>query len=150
MDFFEWTSEFELGIPVIDIQHKRIADYINKLHTAIENNNEELMKEVAESVVNYTCEHFAYEEALLNKSDYILTEPHIIVHNNFKASAAKMREEVCNGDNIIPAAKKMRSTLTIWLGSHIKKEDADWAESVGHLFRKKSFLGSVFNFFSKG
>ena len=148
MNFFQWTSEMELGIPVIDEQHKRIVDYINDLHHAIEENNKQKVLIVAENVISYTHDHFNYEETLLKKAGYVLTEPHIAVHNRFKESAEQMKQDVVNGDSI-EAAKKMRSSLTIWITNHIKKEDADYAESVGHLFRKKSFLSGMFNFFSK-
>ena len=148
MSFFKWTQDLELGIEVIDEQHKRIVDYINDLHDAIELNNKEEVLLVVEKVVDYTYEHFSYEEALLQKSGYHLTDPHIIVHDRFKNSAKKMQNEVINSTDMV-AAKKMRSTLTLWLTNHIKKEDVDYAASVGHLFRKKTFLDGVVNFFSK-
>ena len=148
MEFFTWTPDLELGIKVIDDQHKRIVDYINDLHIAIESNNKNDVMLVAQRVVDYTHEHFYYEEALLKKADYLLTEPHIVVHNRFKDSAQKMHADVVSSRDM-GAAKKMRSELTLWLTNHIKKEDADYAQSVGHLFKKKSFLGNVFNFFSK-
>ena len=148
MAYMNWTTDLELGIEVIDAQHKRIVDYINALDGAIETNNKQDIIDVAEKVVNYTVEHFSYEETLLKKADYILIEPHIMVHKNFTAAAKKMRENVL-GENYMSAAVKMRGELTIWLTNHIKKEDADYAEVVSHLFNKKSFLNDVSNFLSK-
>ena len=148
MSYFVWTQEYELGIPVIDEQHKRIVDYINDLHNAIESNNKNQVLAVAEEVVNYTIDHFSYEETLLKKANYILTDPHIMVHNRFKEVANKLHNNVINNQDM-SAARKMRSELTIWLMNHIKKEDADYAAQVGDLFNKKSFLGGVFNFFKK-
>jgi hemerythrin len=148
MNFFNWTPDLNLGIETIDEQHKRIADYINELHHAIEKNNKKQVIQVAQKVVEYTYEHFSYEENLLKKANYHLTQPHILVHHHFTKNAKQMKRDVLNS-NDMTAAKKMRSELTVWLTNHIQKEDADYAQCVGHLFQKKSFFDGIFNFFSK-
>ncbi len=147
MAYIEWTKDLELGIKVIDDQHKRIIDYINDLDIAIGSNDKQKIIDVANRVVSYTLEHFSYEEALLRKANYMLTEPHIKVHEHFKEDVGIMHQNV-SGESYISAAKAMRGELTIWLTNHIKREDADYAKAVGHLFNKKSFLNSFFNFFS--
>jgi hemerythrin len=148
MSFFDWTPDLNLGIKVIDDQHRRIADYINDLHRAIEANDKQEILAVADRVVNYTYEHFDYEETLLKKANYLLVEPHIQVHRRFKESAEKMKADIISSSDL-GAARKMRSDLMLWLTNHIKKEDADYTESVGHIMKKKSFLSGVFNFFGK-
>ncbi len=153
MSYFAWTPDLLLGIDVIDVQHKRIVDYINELHIAIQENNNEGVVHIAEKVVDYTHEHFAYEEALLKKADYLLTEPHILSHRRFKENALKMKDSVINNDKDMRAAKKMRSTLTLWLTEHIKNEDAKYVHHIDHLFKqpeqnqKKHFLSGIYNFF---
>jgi hemerythrin len=38
MPLFKWIDEYSIGISIIDNQHKKIIDYINELHDAIQQN----------------------------------------------------------------------------------------------------------------
>jgi hemerythrin len=139
MSFIEWTAEWELNIPEIDEQHKRIVDYINELHLAIKYQDQEQVLVVAERVVEYTYEHFEYEEGLLEKSGYEMLDAHIATHERFKKKALEMKNSIA-GDDIYTEARKMRSELTLWLLNHIKREDSNYVKNVEKLFKKKSFF----------
>lgn len=117
--------------------------HINELDDAIHIDDKHKIVDVADRIVNYTLEHFSYEEALMEKSGYMLLEPHKVVHDNFKKAALGMQKEV-NTENYLPAARKMRSDLTVWLTNHIKREDADYAEEVVGILTKPSFFKKLF------
>jgi len=146
MSYLHWTSELELGIKIIDEQHKRIVDYINLLQGAIELGDHADAVFIATKMVDYTCGHFGYEEALLKKANYLLTVPHIAVHERFKRNLKKLKDDIMHSEDMT-AAKIMRSELIIWLTQHIQKEDADYVKSVNKLFHKESFFDNVANFF---
>ena len=62
MAHLDWTSDLETGIQVIDKQHQRIVEYINKLHHAQQHHSREEVGNVLAELVDYTLSHFAFEE----------------------------------------------------------------------------------------
>ena len=49
-----WTPELEIGIPVIDSQHERIVDYINKVELAHQYHSHRELKNVFDELMDYT------------------------------------------------------------------------------------------------
>jgi len=145
-DTIEWTNDLKLNIDVIDEQHKQIVDYINELGRAIDDNNEAMVKKITDNVINYTVDHFNYEESLMEKAKYESFDEHCKKHVAFKQAVALLHAEM-QADNALFVAEKLRLKLKVWLIQHIKHEDFQYEKAVGHLFRKKSFLGGIFNFF---
>ena len=147
MYYFNWTADLNLGIKVIDSQHKCVADYINLLQGAIELNDYADAVYCADKLVEYTDELFVYEEALLKQSDYELTEPHIAAHERFKETAKKYQKAIQKSKDMM-IVKQMCSELTLWLTEHIKREDTDFVDSVNRLYQKDSMFNGLFNFFT--
>jgi hemerythrin len=127
MAYWQWGPELELGIDVIDQQHRRIVEYMNELHDAMMQKNDEAVGRVIEALVDYTLTHFAFEESLMEKGGYPLTEPHRAVHENFTRQIHRYREEHQNGAEV---AKKLLSSLRVWLTNHISRYDRDYVAAV--------------------
>jgi hemerythrin len=127
MAFLEWTRDLEVGIPVIDDQHKRIVAFINELNDALETGNAEETNHVMEGLLNYTVTHFEFEEELQEKSGYPYLKAHRRIHEIFMKKVASIRERGTQGEDIAPELLRL---LKSWLASHIKGEDRDYVESV--------------------
>ena len=54
MEITEWTQDLNLGIEIIDSQHRRIVDYINDLTHAIIAENQAEVADVLERLRDYT------------------------------------------------------------------------------------------------
>lgn len=89
MNNFIWTDDLDLGIDIIDSQHRQIVTYINELNSAIKNNRSEDIYTVIESVSDYTFNHFAFEEQLLERAGYVLLDAHQSVHRRFEESTGR-------------------------------------------------------------
>ena len=76
MALLQWVPELDTGIAEIDTQHKRIVDYINKLHELRQTHHRERLAEVIAEMVDYTISHFAFEEALMESAGYMFSGPH--------------------------------------------------------------------------
>ena len=74
MERIEWTADLNLGIDVIDSQHRNIVDYINQLTEAIETQQDHEVLSVLEQLASYTIDHFVFEEELLEKAGYMEQE----------------------------------------------------------------------------
>ena len=63
MTELQWSSKMNIGIDVIDKQHRQIVDYINRLGEAIKASNKSEILQILDDVIDYTQSHFAFEEA---------------------------------------------------------------------------------------
>ncbi len=133
MSYWSWDSSLSLGIKVIDGQHRRIMDYINELHVAYLEKDRERVSEVLMGLVDYTLTHFTFEEGLMDRSGYPLSDSHKKVHKSFIARINKYVEQHENGEDI---TKRLMSELRIWLTSHIKNDDKDYVPVVQKMLNK--------------
>ena len=127
MAYLTWTWDLELGIPVIDTQHKRITEFINDLDNACQTGNIDETNHVMEGLLNYTITHFEFEESLQEKAGYPFLKAHRRIHEIFMKKIAELRARANSGENVAP---ELLNLLNGWLVSHIKGEDRDYVESV--------------------
>jgi hemerythrin len=127
MPQIEWTSDLEIGIAVIDGQHRRIVDYINTLD-AIEGDGEtRTVARVMDELVDYTYSHFAFEEALMEEAGYAYLSVHQGTHRAFIGRVNELKRRFDNGENV---AADVAELLRTWLISHIMSDDNSYAPIV--------------------
>ena len=122
-----WTDNLNTGIDVIDQQHRRIVDFINHLEVAKNAGDKEAVKQIVYDCVDYTLSHFAFEESLQEEAGYAYCKPHKKVHELFARKVSEYQERMDLGDDV---AEELHATLARWLVNHIKRDDADYVESV--------------------
>lgn len=137
MDKFEWTPDLELGIEVIDAQHRRIVDYINDLTDAVDNENVETVFDVMACLRDYTLDHFTFEEQLMEKAGYGLLKPHHLLHQRFEDKVIHMTDDLTSGSDPFSVAIRARHSLKTWLIQHISHEDQDYVEVVTKALQKE-------------
>lgn len=123
----EWTKDLHTGIEVIDHQHRRIVDFINRLELAIEQNQSELVGTVLADLVDYSQSHFVFEESLHTKIGYSLSAAHKSIHDVFIKRLQKYRERHDAGEDI---ARQLHGMLSTWLIHHIKRDDMSYVPEV--------------------
>lgn len=138
MAFFTWDESLDIGVDLIDSQHRRIMDYVNDLHDSIQNSDVELVYEVMERLKDYTFDHFAFEEQLMEKAGYPLLEPHVQVHQRFCSRVDELNDQLKEGKDPFGVARKTRTELSRWLIEHIKHEDQNYAALVRKALRQES------------
>jgi hemerythrin len=122
MKLIPWMQEYNTGIVMIDAQHKRLVDIINKLHNAIQaGSDQETLVGILSKLTDYTKYHFDFEEGLLEKLSYTGLENHKEEHQEFihlvEGMAGRLNNEKLNTGNML--LKYLRS----WLSNHILIED---------------------------
>lgn len=135
MGKFVWTEQLCIGIDVIDQQHRRIVEYINQLDEARTNGySREEMGWLINELVDYTISHFGFEESLQEDAKYPFINAHKKVHDLFAQRVADYQARFSKGEDV---SKELNSLLVTWLFNHIKRDDADYVETVkGHLFKQ--------------
>ncbi len=134
MAYWNWDASYEMGIGVIDNQHKRIVEYINELHDALMSRNNNSIRTVLMALTDYTVSHFAFEESLMEQAGYPFFEPHKKVHEKFIATVSRYVDDFNKGEDIVG---KLMAELQIWLTHHILHDDRDYKEVVQKLLLEK-------------
>ena len=127
MAILHWVPELDTGIAEIDAQHKRIVDYINKLHELCQSHDRQGLSEVIAETVDYTMSHFAFEEALIENAGYMFAGPHKRVHELFTRKVAEMQSRFDAGEDV---ALELHGMLSRWLFNHIRNEDHGYIDAV--------------------
>ena len=115
-----WQPSYNLGIPIVDEQHRGIVSTINSLCFAIQNKHgNEMLRPVITMVTEYTRIHFEIEEDFLNKCGYPDLEKHRTLHKELTQELSHTSQEsIWNRD-----PQKFLIFLKDWWIHHICKED---------------------------
>ena len=148
-----WDNALNTGIDEIDKQHKKLVDYINELHVCITNGDIEGAQEIYKKLLEYTIEHFSFEEKMFNDYNYPLTEGHIGSHKQFVNMLTSYKERYDqNKDKKV--LRELHGFLTNWLMSHIKKDDMAYVKDLLPKMQKKPISSwlkkNLPSFFRKG
>lgn len=133
MQFFYWNSSFEIGIPLIDAQHRRLVDLINELATAITDGGKlPRIEALIRELMDYAGKHFADEEKLLERAPLADGEKsrHREAHHGFVEKVARIAER----DDLLQAdvAEQVLEFLVTWLVSHILGSDRKIGLALKH------------------
>ena len=148
MGKFVWTDQLNIGIDVIDQQHRRIVEYINQLDDARANgSSKEEIAWLINDLVDYTISHFGFEENMQEEAKYPFCKSHKKVHDLFAKRVAEYQAKFEKGEDV---SKALNSMLVTWLFNHIKRDDADYVETVKTYLQKQGdFVEKKKSFFSR-
>jgi len=127
MQHIEWTDDLNTEIEVIDSQHHRIVDYINKLAEISDSNERDQVDKILGELVDYTLSHFAFEESLMEDANYSFINGHKRVHQLFVKRVGDFQQRFKMGENI---TLELLAMLKSWLINHIRSDDNDYVKTV--------------------
>jgi hemerythrin len=126
-EIFNFETEFKLGIDEVDCEHMKLVDMLNAVHALIrEGKKDEARQYFSETLSAYVVEHFANEEAFMERMGYPNLEDHKKIHENFKKSFSELLPKIESFDD-----RAFRMALTdafTWIISHIGKTDKKYAK----------------------
>ena len=125
-----WQPSYDLGIPIIDEQHRGIVTTINSLCYAIQNKHgHEMLKPAIGMINDYTRIHFEIEEDFLKKCGYPKLEDHRILHKELiNALSQVSKESIWN-----KAPEEFLDFLKKWWINHICKEDRVFSQYLANM-----------------
>lgn len=133
MALFDWSDTLSTGIPSIDRQHRTLVDVLNELHDGIlAGRGQATLTETFARLMQYTEDHFAYEEGLLRDAGYGELEAHIAFHRGLSARVVELKREFEGGNAGI--SLELLEFLRDWLRQHIVGTDkryAPWLQARG-------------------
>ena len=118
MPSFQWEPKYSVNVAIVDEQHKKIIELLNRLSDAIDTEKmKEVLGPIAEEIVAYSNYHFITEEFFMTTHHYPDYKSHKKEHDEFRAQALRLQESVKEkGSAVGPEVVKL---LTDWLGHHI-------------------------------
>lgn len=121
MEKVVWSDKFSTGIQVIDRQHQRIVEYINRLcdaHGGAVPGDE--IRHIFDDLVDYTLTHFTFEETLLANNNPHALRAHKMTHDVFSNKVRMLRTRFQKERG---TTMELSGLLVSWLSDHILHED---------------------------
>jgi hemerythrin-like metal-binding protein len=122
MPFLNWEPRYQVGVALIDEQHRQLFDQINVLYDAMQagRGKGEIEKTVA-FLVQYTVDHFKAEEDLMLRSGYPGYQEHKAIHEDLTRQVLELQARLEKGSQMLSLA--VMHFLRDWLSHHIADVD---------------------------
>lgn len=119
-----WSPKLSVGNDDIDDQHKRIFEIADRVRSLIGHPNRQDVQNALDDVVEYTLNHFAFEEEILRTHHYPDIERHMAEHK-----AIRERVYIVAGLRTFVTPEMLDEVMTR-LTNHIIKTDADYVGQI--------------------
>lgn len=118
----EWNDKYSVNISLIDEQHKKLFEIINK--AIIVNKHGKVAKEVLgilDEMTEYALKHFEIEERYMKEFNFPEYQTHRKEHIDFTNNSIDYKNRVVGGDSQI--INEILEYLNQWLVNHIQVTD---------------------------
>ena len=132
MAHFPWTDDLLTGNAFIDSDHRKLISMVNALFDALAKGQaNDIIGRVMNNLIIYTKEHFAREEAEMQRVRYAASLTHGSEHGKLIKRVVELKRSMDAGEKVNVVA--MSSFLSDWLRNHILTADRKLAEALrGH------------------
>ena len=132
MPFMEWNSNYNIGVPSADDDHRCLIDLINEMHEAIIRgrgretvaaavDEAATMAAVLDELLAYSSYHTSLEEMLMQKFDYPDYDEHRKAHRMFAGKVRTYRRRFDEGAGIL--SMDIVRFMKDWLDTHLLDDD---------------------------
>jgi hemerythrin len=120
--YIQWSPLFEVGVPLIDEQHRRLFGIVNLFHEAYAGGNgHDRVYGVLNQLVRYVEEHFQSEETLMEQARYPDLARQRREHDTLARRIFELTEEHEAGS--LEVSGEVMKFLKRWLLDHILHQD---------------------------
>lgn len=129
MVIFQWDKNLEIGIPIIDQQHKKIIEAANAFFLSYkcggkEKNTEDCLNFLSQ----YVLYHFQAEEAFQLESQYPEVRPHQAKHKYLTAQVKFHTTRILQSGFDAGIVKQFHDFIQDWIVGHILTDDIAFAK----------------------
>ncbi len=122
----EWTDSLNLGVKLIDEQHRELIRIVNQLLQAIhDKDNETTVKEILGKLREYTVFHFNAEERFMNQIRYPGRGEQQQQHERLKRKVKGFQHACFHHEEV--TFGELKAMLSEWLLEHILNYDMEIA-----------------------
>ena len=128
---YKWDSSLETGYEKVDKQHMQLVAAVNNLMEAsLSGRGDSAVMETLDFLTGYAVKHFADEEQLMVKYNYIDYLMHKRIHDDFKVTVGELTQRVTKEGPTRELIDVVSSAIGSWLLNHIKGDDFRMAAFV--------------------
>lgn len=123
---FEWQEDFKIGVDIIDKEHQRLFQIINKIFTFKEEEKDSqwICDEGIKFFKSHAVKHFKDEEAYMESIRYDGLEQHRQIHTGFRENTLPALEQELEQTDYSPdAVDHFLGVCAGWLIGHTLTED---------------------------
>jgi len=121
MSQIAWTDVLDIGLPVVNEQHKELISLSNSLIQAMINGKgADTLQYLFDELKNYTVYHFSDEERYMEQIGYPHLEEHKVIHKGLIRQVDEFRERLL-GSGVSP--NEALDFINEWIIAHIVKTD---------------------------
>ena len=125
MILIEWQTSFNVGVNIIDEQHKLLVNMINDLYTALQTREERaVLEKMIGRLSVYATIHFAHEEHCFERFAYPQAESHIQTHDVYEGQVCQFEQDFKAGKQEL--SMEVLNFLSHWLVTHITQADREF------------------------
>lgn len=133
MPLIVWSEKLSVGIKSIDDQHKKLVALLNQLHDGMmAGKGKEVVGNVLKGLVDYTANHFRYEEELFARTGYADAAAHKKDHAELVRQVVAIQKKYEQTGPAVITIQVM-NFLKDWLTAHILGTDMKYGP---HLIAK--------------
>jgi len=123
----KWDNKYSVGVSMIDEEHKKFIDIINKATQAKQHDNSpRAISEILVEMTVYALEHFKTEEMHMMNFEYYDYKSHKDEHNNFSEIISNYSKELMDGE--IKVIDEVLEDLKQYLVDHIHGADKRYVD----------------------
>ncbi len=117
----EWSSILSSGHQEIDNQHRKLIEIANRLNQAmVVGAGRAACGKLLDELIDYTVNHFSFEERLMTTHHYDQKEEHVASHRRLVEDVSRFKQRYQSGESM---TVELMVFLRDWLIKHILKVD---------------------------
>jgi hemerythrin-like metal-binding protein len=124
---FQWTAAYSVKVDALDAQHQKLFEIIRELYSAMRSGHgKDIVGNVLRRLTEYTVEHFAAEEKLMEKYAYPQLAQHRVEHRELVNKVLAFKKEFDAGSSAM--TPDLMTFLQKWLTNHIQTVDQKYGD----------------------
>jgi hemerythrin-like metal-binding protein len=121
-----WSSSFECGHPVIDMQHRELFNVSNEVINSVLDRRPKIgIEYLLHELVEHIKDHFVTEEEVLERTHYPALEDHRNIHQLLLGRATELEQRYREG--LLPVSDLVGFIAYDVISTHIIQEDLKFA-----------------------
>jgi hemerythrin len=127
-----WTDDLEMGVPVLDEQHKELIALVLQIIELINSQgSRRRILDLLRKFKNDAIKHFSTEEKLMDASYYTDKKGHKKLHVHFMKELQETINKIERGIGGAECAEELKENVAEWFIHHIRKNDVTLASYIG-------------------
>jgi methyl-accepting chemotaxis protein len=125
----EWSPTLSVGHAEIDRQHQKLIEIANRLNAAMHaGQGRDVAGPILNELVDYTVNHFSFEEKLMEKHAYPERDRHTGEHKKLIAEVSQFKKQFDSSKASISI--ELMGFIRDWLVNHILKVDKELSRDL--------------------